>query len=125
LIIFSISSYKEGRMNVILRVDNYTKFILTLIALLLLGLFLRETKIIPSLYAQDKQIMDVRIRSIERTKGERFDPLLFESTGNLRVEIREPSTLPVEVKNELLAVEVREVKVKSSLVPVEEDDLPR
>ena len=61
--------------------DGYTKFILTIIALCLIWICLREVKIIPELYAASSDIVDVRIKSIERAPGENWEPLGIEIIG--------------------------------------------
>ncbi len=106
-------------MKTKIAVDSYTKFILTVIALCLVWICVREIGIIPMLYAEEADAVDVRIKAIERTPGQNWDSLLIDTSNNLPVEVRNPVAIPVEIKNELLAVDVRNVDVKSVLVPVE------
>lgn len=100
-------------------VDVYTKFILTIIALCLVWICIREVRIFPMLYAENADVVDVRIRAIEREPGLDWDPLVIEIVDNLPVEVKNLTAIPVEVKNELLPVDVKNVDVKSVLVPVE------
>jgi len=99
--------------------DGYTKFILTIIALCLIWICLREVKIIPELYAASSDIVDVRIKSIERAPGENWEPLGIEIFDNLPVEVKNIVAIPVEVKNQIIPVDVKNVDMKRVLVPVE------
>jgi len=102
-----------------IRIDGYTKFILTIIALCLIWICLRDIKIFPNLYAASSEIVDVRIKAVERAPGENWEPLVIEIFDNLPVEVKNIVAIPVEVKNELLPVDVKNVAVKSVLVPIE------
>lgn len=100
-------------------IDAYTKIILTIIALCLIWICLRDVKIFPNLYAYNPEIVDVRIKAVERTPGENWEPFMIEIFDNLPVEVRNVVAIPVEVKNQLLPVDVKNVDVKSVLVPLE------
>ena len=102
-----------------IKIDGYTKFILTIIALCLIWICLRDIKIFPNLYAASSEIVDVRIKAVERAPGENWEPLVIEIFDNLPVEVKNIVAIPVEVKNELLPVDVKNVAVKSVLVPIE------
>lgn len=102
-----------------IRIDGYTKIILTIIALCLIWICLRDIKIFPNLYAASSEIVDVRIKAVERTPGENWEPFVIEIFDNLPVEVKNIVAIPVEVKNELLPVDVKDVAVKSVLVPIE------
>lgn len=106
-------------MRTKIEIDGYTKFILTVIALCLVWICLREVKIIPSLYGASPDIVDVRIKAIERVPDQNWDPLAIEIFDNLPVEVKNVIAIPVEVKNNLLPVDVKNVDIKRVLVPVE------
>ncbi len=99
--------------------DSYTKIILTIIALCLIWICLRDVKIFPNLYAANSEIVDVRIKAVERTPGENWEPLVIEIFDNLPVDVKNIVAIPVEVKNQLLPVDVKNVDMKRVLVPVE------
>jgi len=101
------------------KVDVYTKFILTVIAICLVWICIRDMDMIPKGYAADADdIVDVRIRAIERSSWEEWDSLRIECLENMPVEIKETITVPVEIKNELLPVDVKNVDVKRTLTPL-------
>ena len=103
-----------------MQVDRYTKFILTVIALCLVFLCLKGVRLSPLLYASPPDIIDVRIRAIESAPGENWDPVMIGTFDKLPVEVENTAAIPVEVKNSLLPVDVKNVDVKSSLKPIEE-----
>ena len=102
-----------------MQVDRYTKFVLTVIALCLVFLCLKGLRLSPLLYGAPPDIIDVRIRAIERVPGENWDPVMIGISDTLPVEVDNTTAIPVEVKNPLLSVDVKNVDVKSSLKPVE------
>jgi hypothetical protein len=102
-----------------MQVDNYTKFILTVIALCLVWICLKDVRLFPMLYGSTPDIIDVRIKGIERMSGQNWDPVMIGIVDKLPVEVDNDGAIPVEVKNPLLAVDVKNVDVKSSLKPVE------
>jgi len=106
-------------MRTKIKIDSYTKFILTIIALCLVWICLREVKAFPELYAASSDIVDVRIKAIERAPGENWEPLVIEIFDNLPVEVKNIVAIPVEVRNQLLPVDVKNVDMKNVLVPVE------
>jgi len=106
-------------MRTKIEIDGYTKFILTVIALCLVWICLREVKIITSLYGASSDIVDVRIKAIERVPDQNWDPLAIEIFDNLPVEVKNVIAIPVEVKNNLLPVDVKNIDIKRVLVPVE------
>src|SRR3990170_1665285 len=105
----------ESRM----RVDSYTKFILTVIALCLVFICLQKVRLFPMLYGATPEIVDVRIKAIERGSGQSWDPVLIGLIDKLPVEIVNVAAIPVEVKNSLLPVDVKNVDVKTTLKPIE------
>jgi hypothetical protein len=110
---------KEEWMKSRMQVDNYTKFVLTVIALCLVFLCLKGLTLTPLLYGSAQDTIDVRIKAIERVPGQNWDPVIIGIINKLPVEVENAAAIPVEVKNTLLAVDVKNVDVKSSLKPVE------
>ncbi|HUU39040.1 MAG TPA: hypothetical protein VMW46_12665 [Candidatus Desulfaltia sp.] len=102
-----------------MRVDNYTKFILTVIALCLVFICLQEVRLFPMLYGSTPDIVDVRIKAIERLPGQNWDSILIGIIDKLPVEVVNTAAIPVQVKNSLLPVDVKNVEVKSTLKPIE------
>jgi hypothetical protein len=102
-----------------MRVDSYTKFILTVIALCLVFICLQKVSLFPMLYGATPDIIDVRIKAIERLPGQNWDPVLIGIIDKLPVEVVNTAAIPVQVKNSLLPVDVKNVDVKSSLKPIE------
>ena len=106
-------------MKSTIQIDSYTKFILTIIALCLILICLKEVKVFPLLYGAASDIIDVRIQAIERVPGQNWDPVMIGIFDKLPVEVKNIAPIPVDVKNSLLPVDVKNVDVKSSLVPIE------
>jgi hypothetical protein len=104
-----------------LQVDAYTKFILTVIALCLVFICLRDVKVFPQLYgaASDNGIVDVRIKAIERAPQQNWDPVSIDVFRSLPVEVENTASIPVQITNAPLPVDVKSVAVKSTLIPVE------
>jgi len=102
-------------------IDPYTKFILTIIALCLVWICLNEIKLFPMLYAANPDIIDVRIKAIEREPEISWDPIVMETQNNLPTEVKNIVAIPVEVKNALLPVDVKNVEMKRVLVPIEKE----
>lgn len=103
-------------------IDSYTKFILTIIALCLVWICLKEVKLFPLLHAANPDIIDVRIKAIERAPGISWDPVAVEAYGSLPTEVKNIVAIPVEVKNALLPVDVKNVEMKRVLVPIEKKE---
>jgi hypothetical protein len=110
-------------MKETVRIDLYTKVVLTVIAVCLvwicLGSFVRTA---PSLQAAGQEFVDVRIRAIERDESQAWDPVDVTAGDALPVEVLNQVAIPVEILNELVPVDVRNVVVKTSLVPLEKKD---
>ena len=103
------------------KADVYTKFILTIIAVCLVWICLRDIDVVPKVYAASADdIIDVRIRAIERTSGEEWDYFSVDSVDEVSVEVVNIRAIPVEVKNELVPVDVKNVEVKKSLTPIKQ-----
>jgi hypothetical protein len=69
-----------------MRVDNYTKFILTVIALCLVFICLQKVSLFPMLYGSTPDIIDVRIKAIERLPEQNWDPVLIGIIDKLPVK---------------------------------------
>ena len=102
-----------------MQVDNYTKFILTVIAVCLVFICLKDVGLFPMLYGAAPDMIDVRIKAIERVSGQNWDPVMIDIFDKLPVEVENSTAIPVEVKNSPLPVDVKNVDVKTTLVPVE------
>jgi hypothetical protein len=113
-----------GIMKEIVRVDLYTKVVLTVIAVCLVWICLGGVlRTAAPLQAAGPELVDVRIRGIERDAAEAWDSLAiaFASGGPVPVEVLNQRAVPVLIRNELVPVDVRNVAVKRSLVPIEKD----
>jgi LEA14-like dessication related protein len=73
----------------------------------------------PSLLASGQAYVDVRIRGIERDPAEAWSPIDITAGDELPVQVRNQVAVPVEILNELVPVDVKNVVVKTSLVPLE------
>ena len=107
-------------MKETVRIDLYTKAVLTVIAVCLvwicLGGVLRSA---PPLQAASQGLVDVRIRGIEKDASAAWDPVAIMADETLPVEVQNQNAVPVQILNELVPVDVKNVVVKTSLVPVE------
>jgi len=74
------------------------------------------------LHAASPDIIDVRIKAIERGPEIRWDPIVIETYGNLPTEVKNIVAIPVEIKNALLPVDVKNVEMKRVLVPIEKKE---
>jgi len=98
------------------KIDAYTKSILTVIAICLVWICLRDINLFPKAYAADSNdIVDVRIRAVEKTQGQRWDSLVLEVSDKMPVEVKNNAAIPVDIKNDLLPVDVKNVEVKKVL----------
>jgi len=102
-----------------MQIDFYTKFILTVIALCLIWICLRDVKISPRLYASNPELVDVRIKEIRREPGSGWDPVSIETSVNLPTEVKNTTAIAVEVKNAILPVDVKNVDLKGTLSPLD------
>jgi hypothetical protein len=102
-------------------IDPYTRFILTIIALCLVWISLKDIKLFPRLHAASPDLIDVRIKAIERAPEISWDPINIETYDNLPTEVKNIVAIPVEVKNALLPVDVKNVEMKRVLVPIEKE----
>jgi LEA14-like dessication related protein len=110
-------------MKETVRIDFYTKAVLTVIAACLVWLCLGGVlRTAPPLQASGQEYVDVRIRGIERDVSEAWDPVDITAGDALPVEVLNQEAVPVEILNELVPVDVKNVAVKTSLVPLEKKD---
>jgi len=101
------------------KTEVYTKFILTVIAICLVWICVRDIHVIPKAYAAPADnLVDVRIRAIERIPGEDWDSFLVDFDEEIPVKVNNTSAIPVDIKNELVAVDVKNVEVQKTLTPI-------
>lgn len=101
------------------KIDAYTKFILTVIAVCLIWICVRDIHLIPKAYAAPAQdIMDVRIRAIERLPGKGWESFFVDFKEEIPIKINDSKAIPVEVKNERIVVDVKKVEVQRTLTPI-------
>jgi len=106
-------------MKTKITVDLYTKAILTIIALCLIWICLTQTPLTAPLRAQGQELVDVRIRAVERAEAAPWDPLFIEAAGIVPTELTNEDPIGVNVTNELVPVDVKHVVVPSTLLPGE------
>ncbi|MFQ6038073.1 MAG: hypothetical protein ACE5LV_05585 [Candidatus Aminicenantales bacterium] len=100
--------------------DRYTKAVLTIIAVCLVWICLRDVRLFPRAFAQGPvEVVDVRLRGIEWAPGQKWDAVFVKSSEEIPVKVRESVSVPVVVQNEVLPVDVKRVAVQQSLVPLE------
>ena len=110
-------------MKETVRIDLYTKVVLTVIAVCLVWICLGGVlRTAPPLQAAGQGLVDVRIRGIQRDASEAWDPVDITAGDTLPVEVQNQNAVPVEILNELVPVDVKNVVVKTSLVPLEKQD---
>ncbi len=101
------------------KTDMYTKFILTVIAICLVWICVRDIHVIPKVYAApEDNIVDVRIKAVERIPGKEWDAFLVDFDQEIPVKVNNTRAIPVDVKNELIAVDVKNVEVQKTLTPI-------
>ena len=101
------------------KIDGYTRFILTVIALCLVWICVRDIPVIPKAYAEPADnVVDVRIRAVERMPGEEWDSFSVDLGEQVPVIVNNSSPIPVNIKNERVAVDVKNVEVQQSLTPI-------
>ena len=100
-------------------VDLYTKIVLTVIALSLVWLCLTNTRSVAPLGAQAREIVDVRIRAIDRQPASRWDAVSVEADGALPTEVRNEKSIPVVITNPMVPVDIKQASVKESLTPLD------
>ncbi|OGD22636.1 MAG: hypothetical protein A2W03_16155 [Candidatus Aminicenantes bacterium RBG_16_63_16] len=100
-------------------VDPYTKIVLTVIALSLVWLCLTNARSVAPLGAQARELVDIRIRAIDRLPASRWDAVSVEADEALPTEVRNEKSIPVFVTNPMVPVDIKQATVKESLTPLE------
>jgi hypothetical protein len=100
-------------------VDIYTKIVLTVIALCLVWLCLTNARSVAPLQAQGPELVDVRIRAIDRQPGSRWDPLTVQADEPLPAEVLNEESIPVVVTNEMVPVDIKQATIKQSPTPLD------
>jgi len=100
-------------------VDLYTKTVLTVIALSLVWLCLTNARSVAPLGAQARELVDVRVRAIDRLPASRWDAVIVEADGALPTEVRNEKSIPVVITNPMVPVDIKQASVKESLTPLE------
>lgn len=101
------------------KTDAYTKFILTVIAICLVWICVRDIHVVPTAYASpEDNIVDVCIRAVDRIPGENWDAFLVDFEEEIPVKVNNTNAIPVDIKNELIAVDVKNVEVQTTLTPI-------
>jgi hypothetical protein len=75
-----------------MKIDLYTKIVLTMIAMTLIGIFLKDVNVIQIAHAAQSEIMDVRIKKVDKDAFKQYG-----SDVLVPVEIKEPTLNGVEV----------------------------
>jgi hypothetical protein len=100
-------------MEKYMKIDAYTKFVLTIIAVCLVWICLKDFAVFPALYAAEEQdVVNVKIVGFQRTSWESWDPVMLDISDNLPVDVKGSVILPVKIENEILPVDVKHVAVK-------------
>ena len=102
-------------------VDIYTKVVLTVIALSLVWLCLTDARSVAPLGAQAQELVDVRIRAVDRQPAYPWDALSIEANVSLPTEVRNQQSIPVVVTNEMVPVNIKQAAVKETLKPMERE----
>ena len=100
-------------MGKYMKIDTYTKFVLTIIAICLAWICLKDIAVFPALYADEEpDVVDVRIVGLQRTSWDSWDPVLLDISENLPVDVKGSVVIPVKIENKILPVDVKHVAVK-------------
>jgi len=100
-------------------VDLYTKIVLTVIALCLVWLCLTNARSVAPLEAQARELVDVRIRAIDRQPAARWDAVSIEAGEPLPTVVRNEASIPVFITNPMVPVDIKQATIKESLTPLE------
>jgi hypothetical protein len=106
-------------MKARMSVDIYTKIVLTVIALCLVWLCLTNVRSVAPLQALGPELVDVRIRAIDRQPASRWDPLTVQADEPLPAEVQNRESIPVVVTNEMVPVDIKRAAIKQSLTPLD------
>jgi hypothetical protein len=110
---------KEKKMKAKMSVDLYTKIVLTIIAICLVWICLGDTKWVSSLQASTPQLVDVRIKSIDQEGNLPWDSISIKADDAIPAKIENSDSIPVNITNEMVPVDVKRVVVTQSLTPIE------
>jgi len=102
-----------------INVDTYTKVVLTVIALCLVWLCLTNARSVAPLQAQTPQLVDVRVRAIDRFPGARWDAIPIQADQPLPAEILNEESIPVVVTNDMVPVNIKAATIKQSQTPLD------
>jgi hypothetical protein len=112
-------THEGGKARMKTKTDTYTRFILTVIAICLVWICVRNIPLIPKAYAAPADnIVDVRIRAIERMPGEDWYSFSVDFDEEIPVIVNNTNAIPVDIKNERIAVDVKNVEVQRTLTPI-------
>jgi hypothetical protein len=100
-------------------IDLYTKIVLTVIALCLVWLCLTNAGAVAPLQAQAPELVDVRIRAIDRQAASRWDPVSVAAEEPLPAVVQNEDSIPVVVTNEMVPVDIKQATIKESLTPLD------
>lgn len=106
-------------MKAKMSVDLYTKIVLTIIAICLVWICLGDTKWVSSLQASTPQLVDVRIKSIDQEGNLPWDSISIKADDAIPAKIENSDSIPVNITNEMVPVDVKRVVVTQSLTPIE------
>ena len=104
-------------MKTKISVDLYTKIVLTVIAISLVWLCLTDIRSVTPLGAQSRELVDVRIRAIDRLPASTWDAVGVEADRPLATEVRNEASIPVVITNRLVPVDIKQAEVKEVLKP--------
>jgi hypothetical protein len=110
---------REEKMKTKIAVDLYTKVVLTVIALCLIWICLTQIPLVAPLRASQTDLVDVRIKAVEREESAPWDPLAVEAASVVPTEITNEDPIGVNVTNEMVPVDVKHAVVTSTLLPGE------
>lgn len=102
-----------------LSVDLYTKIVLTVIAICLVWLCLTNAGSVAPLRAQSEELVNVRIRAIDRDASSNWDPVDIQANESLPTEITNERSVPVVVTNPMVPVDIKQASIKQSLTPLD------
>jgi hypothetical protein len=100
-------------------VDLYTKVVLTVIALSLVWLCLTDARSVATLGAQAPELIDVRIRAIDRQPASSWDAVSVAADGTLPTEVLNEASIPVVITNPMVPVDIKQATVREGLKPLD------
>jgi hypothetical protein len=100
-------------------VDLYTKVVLTVIALSLVWLCLTDARSVAPLGAQAPELVDVRIRAIDRQPASSWDAVSVAADRTLPTEVLNEASIPVVITNPMVPVDIKQATVREGLKPLD------